>query len=67
MFIKYWSIGNIFSGTILHFGQLSKEAKESRNKDTSTSKEVIQGKYGHQRMKMFLIYFWFPHIRLSQV
>jgi hypothetical protein len=34
MFIKYWSIETIFfSVTILPFGQLSKEAEESRNKD----------------------------------
>jgi hypothetical protein len=33
MFTKYLSIDDIFSGTILFFGQLSKEAKESRNKD----------------------------------
>jgi len=34
--------------------QLSKEAQDSRNKDSCTSEEVTREKYlGHQRMKMF--------------
>jgi hypothetical protein len=45
---------DIVSGAILPIRQLSEEAQESRNKDSSPSGEVTREKHlGHQRMKMF--------------